>query len=296
MLQARQGKKINNPGLQAWSLAKYFAGDLEGTLKMVADNGYKELELFGPYPFSSEKDKADWDAIAKMVGFAKTGYFGLKAKEFKKVLDKYGLKTPAMHVGLNTLRNNMGELAEAAHELGQSYAGIAAIPAEERKTLDDYKRIADDFNKIGENANKHGIKFYYHNHGYGLKPVDGVVPFDLILQRTDPSLVFLEMDVYWTAAGGADPIKYLDNNKGRFMLMHLKDMKKQMSFSGDGGDPSQWMELFPNITDAGTGVLDLKNIVIHAQRSGMEHFIIENDVVKDPAASLKNGAEFLASI
>jgi len=296
LLVANSGKKISNPGLQVWSLAKYLDKDVEGTLKMIADHGYKELELYGPYPFSSEQDKAGWNQIVPLVGFSKSGYFGQSAREFRIVLDRYGLKTPAMHVGLDTLRKNMGELAEAAHILGQSYAGIASIPADERKTLDDYKRIADDFNKIGENAKANGIRFYYHNHGYGLQPREGVVPFNIILDRTDPTLVFLEMDVYWTTAGGADPIKYLDANPGRFKLMHVKDMKKQVRFSGDGGDPSQWIELFPFITDAGTGVLGLKKIVDHAQRAGVEHFIIENDAVTDPVDSLRKGSNFLKSV
>ena len=177
-----------------------------------------------------------------------------------------------MHVGLDTLRHKLGETADAAHILGQQYAGIAAIPEEERRTLDDYKRIADEFNVIGEKAKALGLRFYYHNHGYGLKEIDGIVPFDLILERTDLSLVFLEMDIFWTTAGGADPIKYLDKFAGRYKLVHVKDMKKQVRFSGDGGNPQQWIELFPQITDAGSGVLDLQTIISHAKKSGVEHF------------------------
>ncbi|NJM26486.1 MAG: hypothetical protein HC859_14415 [Bacteroidia bacterium] len=85
--------------------------------------------------------------------------------------------------------------------------------------------------------------------------------------------MFLEMDVYWTVAGGADPVKLLDTHAGRYKLMHVKDMKKTMRFSGDGGNPQQWIELFPNITDAGTGVLDLKSIIAHAKKAGLEHFM-----------------------
>jgi sugar phosphate isomerase/epimerase len=183
-------------GLQLWSIAKNFEQDFTGTMQMVAQIGYKELELFGPYPFSSEKDKTSWNTVSKMVGFSQSGYFNHTAKEFKQILDRHGLITPGMHVGLDTLRNKLGETAEAAHILGQQYAGIAYIPEDERQSLDAYKRIADEFNVIGAKAKELGIRFYYHNHGYGYKEMEGKIPFDIILERTDPSLVYLEMDIF----------------------------------------------------------------------------------------------------
>lgn len=288
--------KIRNVGLQLWSVAKLLEDDLVGTLQLISKNGYKEVELFGPYPFSSQKDKDSWKAVTSMLSFSQSGYFGRTATELKTLLKDNGLTTPCMHVGLDTLRNKMGETADAANVLGQKYAGIAAIPEDERKTLDDYKRIADEFNIIGENAKKHGIRFYYHNHGYGFKEMEGRIPFDVILERTDPSLVFLEMDTFWTIAAGADPIKYLDANRNRYKMMHVKDMTRQVIFSGDGGNPQQWVELFPYITDAGSGMLDLKAILSHAKKSGVDHFILENDAMVNPQESLKKGYQFVSSL
>jgi sugar phosphate isomerase/epimerase len=287
---------ISNIGLQLWSIAKTLEKDFTGSLQMLSQIGYKELELFGPFPFSTEKDKASWTSVSSMVGFSQSGYFNHSPKQLKDILDSKGLRTPAMHVGLDTLRHKLGETAEAAHILGQQYAGIAAIPEEDRRTLDDYKRIADEFNVIGEKSKALDLRFYYHNHGYGLKEMEGKVPFDLILERTDPTLVYLEMDIFWTTAGGADPIKYLDKNAGRYKLMHVKDMKKQVRFAGDGGNPKQWIELFPHITDAGSGVLDLKDILSHAKKSGVEHFILENDVITNPKESLEKGFKYTTSL
>lgn len=288
--------KRKNIGFQVWSIAKNLQNDFDGSLRLLSQVGYKQIELFGPYPFSTEKDKASWNAITPLIGFNQSGYFGKTAKEFNQVLKDHGLRTPAMHIGLDTLRNNMAGIAEATHELGQKYVGIASIPKEERGTLDDYKRIADDFNKIGEKAKANGFHFYYHNHGYGLSPVDGIIPFDLIMQRTDPTLVFFEMDLFWTIAGGADPIKYFKAHPGRFKLIHIKDMKQKVRFSGDGSDPTQWIELFPNITDAGSGVLDLKSILASAKESGVEHFIAENDVITNPKESLEKAYLYLSSL
>ena len=129
-----------------------------------------------------------------------------------------------------------------------------------------------------------------------MKSLDGEIPYDLTLKRTDPNLVFFEMDIFWTTAGGADPVAYLDNYPGRFRLMHIKDMSKNVRFPGDGGDPQQWISLFPYLTDPGSGVLDLKNILSHAKKSGMEHFLLENDLTKNPNQTLENSYKFLSSL
>ena len=286
---------LDKIGLQLFSVPKMLEKDFEGTMKTLSEIGYKELEFFGPYPFSTDNAKKSWSAVTPSLGFSGSGYFGRTPQQVKEILDRYNLATPSMHVDLDTLRTKMNEAGEAAHMLGQTYAGISAIPQDQRHTLDDYKRMADEFNKLGEAAQKVGFKFIYHNHGYGLKEMEGKIPFDVILERTDPNLVFLEMDIYWMTAGGADVVKYLDKNPNRFKLMHVKDMAKQVRFSGDGGDSKQWIELFPYMTTAGNGVLDLKTILSHAKKSGMEHFIVEHDRVDD-ANALKKSYNYLATL
>jgi sugar phosphate isomerase/epimerase len=160
----------------------------------------------------------------------------------KKRLLENGLAVPSIHTDLDTLQTRMNKLGEAAQVLGNTYVVLPAIPPENRKTLDDYKKMAEAFNKIGESAKKEGIQFAYHNHGYGWKETDGQIPMELIFANTDPSLVFFEMDIFWTTAGGADPVTLLGKYKNRYPLMHVKDMKKKMHFSGDGGESKQWIE------------------------------------------------------
>jgi sugar phosphate isomerase/epimerase len=181
----------------------------------------------------------------------------------------------------------MGPLAEAANTIGATYVTLPAIPDDERTNLDAYKKIAADFNKIGESAKKHSIRFAYHNHGYGFSKMEDQVPIQLLLKQTDPNLVFLQMDLFWTVAGGADPIQLITENKGRYKMMHVKDMKSKARFSGDGGNAQQWMALFGEMTNVGEGVLDLKNILAAAKANGMEHFIIEQDIVNNPEVALK---------
>lgn len=291
-----QPKLIDKVGIQFFSLPKLLDKDFAGTLSMLSKMGYKEVELYGPYPFSTDAAKQHWDAVTPSLGFKGSGFFGHTAKEVNDLMKQNNLAVPSMHTDLDTLQTRMNKLGEAAHLLGSKYVVLPAIPEDKRKTLDDYKKMADAFNKIGAAAKKEGIKFAYHNHGYGLKEMNGQIPLKLILDGTDPSLVFFEMDLYWTTAGGADPVTYLQTYKNRYHLMHVKDMSKKVRFSGDGGDSKQWIELFPYMTTAGNGVIDLKTILPKAKENGVKHFIVEQDMVAEPEIALKKSLDYLASL
>ena len=281
-------------GIQLFSIPKIVEKDFAGTMKMLATIGYKEIEFYGPYSFSASEDAERWKAVTPSLGFSGSGFFGLTVQQVKKILDDNGLSTPSMHTGLITLENKMAEMAEAANVLGTKYVILPS--AETQANLDGYKRQAEQFNKIGESAAKHGLRFAYHNHGNGLKEMDGQVPMELIIEQTDPKLVFFQMDVYWTMAGGVDPVAYLDKYPGRYRLMHVKDMIKKVHFSGDGGDPKQWIELFPYLTDAGSGVFDWTSILSHAKKSGVEHYVVERDLAPNPEESLKKAFQYLSQL
>ncbi|ULQ50719.1 sugar phosphate isomerase/epimerase family protein [Flavihumibacter fluvii] len=287
---------LKSIGINFFSLPKMLEKDLAGTLSMLSKMGYKEVELYGPYPFSTEPARKRWDAVTPALGFSGSGFFGHTIPEVKKMFADQGLSVPSMHTDLDTLQNNMGQLAEAAHQLGTSYVVLPAIPDEIRQTLDDYRKIAENFNRIGESARKNGIKFTYHNHGYGISPVDGQVPLQIILDGTDPALVYLEMDLFWTIAGGADPLEYLTKYKNRYRCMHVKDMTKAVRFSGDGGNAQQWIALFPFMTSAGSGVMDLRTILAKAKAAGVQHFFVEQDMVADPEVSLKKSIDYLSGL
>ena len=143
---------------------------------------------------------------------------------------------------------------------------------------------------------KEGIRFAYHNHGYGLNKVNGVMPLDIIFDQTDPNSVYFEMDIYWTMAGGADPVQLFEKHKGRYKMVHAKDMKESKRFAGDGGDPSQWISLFPYMTSCGEGVFDLPKILTAAKQNGVDHFFVEQDMVQSPEIALKKSADYLKSL
>ena len=291
-----QSPLLDRLGVGLFTIPTMVEKDFAGTMKVLASIGYEEIETFGPYPWSDQVAQDRWRLTSQSLAFKGSGYFGLTPAAVRRVLDDHGLTSPSMHTDLDSLRTRLEPMGEAARALGQRYVVLPSIPASERQSLDGYRRMADAFNQIGAQAAKLGMRFKYHNHGYGLKPVDGIVPFELLVDRTDPAVVDLQMDLYWVTAGGADPIAYLERYKGRYKSLHVKDMAKPVRFAGDGGDSSQWIALFPFIADAGRGVLDLPAILSAAKRSGVEHFFIERDQTPTPDETLRGSYRYLSSL
>ena len=287
---------LNSIGVQLFSFPKLLEKDFNAGIKMVSEMGYKEIEMFGPFNFSVEAAKKRWKSITPMLGFNGSGYFGHTTKEIKTILDEHNIKVTSIHSDMDTMQTRMEEIAKESEQLGFEYVVLPAIPEEKRQTLDDYKRVVEEFNEIGGKAKQVGLKFVYHNHGYGFNKIENQVPIELVFDQTESNLVFFQMDLFWTIAGGMNPSDLLNAYPGRYVSMHVKDMKKLTRFSGDGGDPSQWMELFPQMASLGDGVLDIPKIISTAQQQGVKHFYIEQDIVNNPEVALKKSFNYLKSL
>jgi sugar phosphate isomerase/epimerase len=283
-------------GVQLFTLAPMAAKDLDATLALVAQSGYREVEFFGPYPFSPPESLAGWAPLAAKMGIAQNAYFGMTPKQVRERLDHYGLSAPSAHADLGTMRRSLEPLAEAAHILGHRYLVIPSARSETLDSLDDYRRLAHELNAIGSRADALGLRFGYHNHGYENAPIDGQVPFEVLLAETDPALVTMELDLFWFIAGGGDPLRVLEEHPGRFALMHIKDMRAIVRFAGRGQTAQEWMELFPEMRDAGAGVLDLPGILRCAHQAGVQHFLLERDLAAEPVQTLQASYRALSAI
>ncbi len=125
---ATRADRLGAVGVGLFTLPKSLERDFDGTLGMLSGLGYREVEFFGPYPFSTDTAKAGWAETAKTLGFAGSGFFGRTARQVRDSLDRYGLTSPSMHVDFDTLRGRTDQIGEAAHEIGWRYAGIPSIP------------------------------------------------------------------------------------------------------------------------------------------------------------------------
>ena len=246
-------RRLSRIGMQLYTVRRELERDFEGTLAKVAALGYREVEF--------------------------AGYFGRAPREVKSLLARQRLAAPAAHIQLSALRGDLRAALDAAHAVGHKYLLVAYLPAEERRTLDDYRRLADLFNEAGERTRREGVQFAYHNHDFEFAAMEGRVPYDLLLERTDPRLVKLELDLYWTVKGGASPTEYFEKHPGRFHLLHVKDMERAPA----GG-----------FTEVGRGRIDFGAIFARAGRAGVRHYFVEQDETPgSPFESLRVSMDYL---
>jgi sugar phosphate isomerase/epimerase len=163
--------------------------------------------------------------------------------------------------------------ARDAKALGLKYAGCAWAghkpPFDEKQC----RAVAEVFNKAGAALAKHGIKFFYHNHGFEfVKRADGTTMFDLLMELTDPKTVSYEMDVLWTFFPGQDPVKLLEKYGSRWELMHLKDLKKGVATGSLAGKTDK-----TNDVPVGSGQVDYPAVLRAAQKAGVKHYFIEDE-------------------
>jgi sugar phosphate isomerase/epimerase len=123
-------------------------------------------------------------------------------------------------------------------------------------TLAGLKTYCDYYNKIGEKCQAQGLKFGYHNHAFEFNKIEGTTMYDYMVENTDPSLVFFQMDVYWVVRGGQSPVDYFKKYPGRFELLHIKD-NKELGQSGMVGFDA----IFNNIDKSGA-----KHIIVEVER------------------------------
>ncbi len=147
------------------------------------------------------------------------------------------------------------------------------------RTPDGWKHAADAFNRAGEASKKAGIQFAYHNHNWEFKTDKGEMPYEILLTKTDPNLVKMEMDLFWTVKGKQDPLTYFNRYPGRFPLVHVKDMKK----NGE-------------MTEVGSGDIDFKKIFAQSEKAGIQHYFVEHDEPKDPIESIKTSYDYLSKL
>ena len=262
---AFQGDFQGPLGLQLWSVRERMEEDVAGTLEWVRQQGFTEVELAGTQ--------------------------GMTPEAFRQELDRVGLRATAMHADYARLRDSMEVVFEEAQTLGATDVGVAWIPHEGPFTPELARSTAADFNRWGAAAREHGLRFYYHNHGYEFRPAeDGTIPFDVLMEETDPESVFYEMDVFWTVHPGVDPVELLRRYPDRWKLMHVKDMATGTA-TGDfsGGAPAEAQVV------VGSGQIDFPAILAAADEVGVEKYYVEDETT-DPIGNIPQTLNYLQAV
>ncbi|NQT27961.1 sugar phosphate isomerase/epimerase [candidate division KSB1 bacterium] len=248
-------RKLDEIGLQLSTIRKPLEDDWKKAFQRVAEIGYKTIEGGGPRG-------------------------GLSVEEFKTFLKEIGLNPLSTGTSMQDIVENLDQSLEQAINMGQKWF-ICFWPwtgSSEDKKLDDWKEVAERLNKAGEKVKAAGLGFAYHNHDIEFALTEEQIPFDILLDETDANLVDIEIDLYWIAKGGQDPIPYFKKYPGRFPLWHIKDMDdtEEQSFAC-----------------VGSGILDFSNIFKHADIAGMKHVFVEHDRPEDPMACIQSSYDYL---
>jgi sugar phosphate isomerase/epimerase len=266
---AAEDHKIEKIGLQLYTVRDLMKQDFDGTLAKVAAVGYKEVEF--------------------------AGYFDHSPKDVRAAVDRHSLTAPSAHIDYKSLSDDkFPAVIEAAKVVGHEYLVNPWIDEEIRKQPDAWKHAAENFNHAGEACKKAGIQFAYHNHWFEFLPVNGKLPYDLLLTECDPNLVKMELDLCWITVGGQDPLKYFDRYPGRFPLVHVKDVKRVPPVTAGGAQ--DFGSSMKDMTEVGSGIIDWKKIFAQSDKAGIKHYFVEHDNPKKPQESIKTSYDYLARL
>ena len=253
ILPAATGPQKRVPGIQLYTVRAAMAKDVPGTLQAIAGIGYQEVEF--------------------------AGYGDQSAQQIRRLLDDLDLQSPSSHMDARRLRENAAELIELAAAIGHDYVTIAWLNPEDRQTIDDYKGWAETFNRVGEACRDSGMRLAYHNHDFEFEPLDGQLPFDVLLDETDADLVDFELDFFWVRKAGQHIVPVLNKAPERFTMAHIKDMDTE-----------------GEMADVGAGVIYFAGILGDEAASGLRHLFVEHDQPADPFKSVAISRLALASI
>jgi sugar phosphate isomerase/epimerase len=267
-------------GIQLFTVRDLLRDDARAALASLREIGFEELELFG------------------LDGVGEAGLFGMRLPDLKRAADGHGLRFPSSHVG-GTL-GNTAATAEAAAALGIDTV-IVALPTEfsevrdgrstmvPARSVEQLDRLAERLNRAGREFRERDLRFGYHNHHVELVPIDGIVPFDYLMENTDPDLVAIELDLGWLAVAGVDAETYLRRYAGRVVACHLKDYAPPPD--GSATKPIQ-----AYLVEPGAGTIDFRRALAAMDETGVAHGFVEIDVSDDPLRAVERGHRHLQSL
>jgi sugar phosphate isomerase/epimerase len=228
--------------IQLYTVRDILTADPAGTLATLADIGYTRVEL--------------------------AGTAGLTAAAFRALLDANGIRATSGHFGIPQPFDAAAWRATLAdaRTLGCRYVVHPFFGVDENGPIQDaavWRAFARDLNRAGALAREAGFRFGYHNHHFEFLPLtdgSGRTAFDLLTATADRRLVHLELDLYWSWRGAADPVDVIREHRGRVLQFHVKDMNIDSGF-----------------TDLGTGLIDFGRIFAQSDVAGVQEYIVERD-------------------
>ncbi len=262
-LQVAVPKKRRDIGLQLWTVNQALSRDFKATIETLVEIGYRRFEGYG---------------------YRDGLFFGRTPVELREFLAGAGARMTSTHTDIpwndgrpdiEQARRAMADAAESGCQwLIQPYYQI-----DRTQGIDGVKRLADHYNLCGGLARAEGLRFGYHNLTQEFEPLEGEIPYEVLLGHTDPELVSFQIDTVQLVTAGYVCHEYVRRFPGRFGTWHIKDTP-----AGRRG----------NSCDLGRGVVDFGAIFAAAKIAGMDDFYVEQeDFDRDPFDCLRADYEFI---
>jgi sugar phosphate isomerase/epimerase len=258
--RALAASRLERIGLELYAVRNAMQADPERTLAAVRAIGYSDVELL-------------WSRQN----------FGRTPQQVRASLDHEGLRAPSAHVAPEIIvAHNWAQSLETAKLLGHDYLIVPSLPDEAKLSLDDWRTWADRFNAAGAVARRAGIWLAFHNEPGHMKPIgnDGTIPYDVFVDRLDPSSVRLQLDVGNMLMGGGDPMRYLARYRDRYWSFHLKDVVADRSRD----------------TELGSGVFDLKRFLAAVPALDRKPSYVEQEGPSDELASARKNFDYARAL
>ena len=271
------GSYIDDMGVQLFTVRNLITDRPAETLKTIAEIGYKHVELAGI------------NNLQQFIPMVKDAGLRVTSTHFPSVFVTGNWELWGKF-GVSPLPEgkDVEHVIDYVQPYGIKYLVFPFLFPEERGGLEQFRLLADQLNRAGEKCKQAGIQFCYHNHNFEFNPQEGSSPFDIFISELDPDLVKFEIDVFWMANAGLDPVAWLTEHPGRCRLLHLKDLKPGTATAFDTSIPPDSFE------EIGDGVIDFTSILRTAFESGIEYCYVEQDQTPgDPLASLRQSYQYL---
>ncbi len=199
-------------GFQLYTVRAEFSRDVPGTLKRLADIGYKAVEF--------------WD----YAGMPKV-YKDYTAQDLRRILDDCGLKCCGMHLQLKALdKENLARTVETNQTLGSEFLNVAGAK-KEMSSEEGIAELADILNRTAAETKKDKLVAGYHAHPFDFEKIKGRFAWELLFEKLQPE-VNMQMDVGNCLSGNGDPIAMLKEFPGRTRTIHIKEHKEK-TFESD---------------------------------------------------------------
>lgn len=242
-LTSCETKKPLSFGFQTWTLRDQLGEDLSGTLEMMADKGYKEVEFCSPLGYTG----TPFEKFNSMSG-----------KELGAIIEDSGLKCESSHYNIGELREHLDNRIEWSKEMGITQIIASSFWLPEDANLDDYRSACNELNEIGRKIKDAGLQCGYHNHHMEFQKIDGELIYDAMMEELDPEMVKMQFQVAVVNIGyqAAD---YFRKYPGRFISAHLAD----------------WSDEKNAQVPIGQGIVDWDDFFEAAKVGGVKNYFVE---------------------